>query len=201
MCDSRIRDLADEEVMQLVGTAVRAPRAAYDRHGSAAFSLAYRMVGDRVTARTSRRRPSSRSGAAMRYDPSRGSVRRGARHRPQRTIDALRRGKGTSRGARRSRASRRRPGGARANRVEGRRAARRPQRAKRASTRSPAEQRRTIELAYFGGQHKSDSGAARRADWHDQGTDAPGARQLRHQLADFRGGRIHDDPGPHDIQR
>ena len=46
-----IRNLADEEVMQLVGEgSPRAFELLYDRHGGAAFSLAYRMVGDRVMA-------------------------------------------------------------------------------------------------------------------------------------------------------
>ena len=37
--------------MQLVGDGnPRAFELLYDRHGGAAFSLAYRMVGDRVTA-------------------------------------------------------------------------------------------------------------------------------------------------------
>jgi RNA polymerase sigma-70 factor, ECF subfamily len=46
-----IRDLADEEVMQLVqGGNPRSFELLYDRHGGAAFSLAYRMVGNRVAA-------------------------------------------------------------------------------------------------------------------------------------------------------
>jgi RNA polymerase sigma-70 factor (ECF subfamily) len=46
-----IRNLADEEVMQLVGEGdPRAFELLYDRHGGAAFSLAYRMVGERVMA-------------------------------------------------------------------------------------------------------------------------------------------------------
>ena len=42
----------------------RAFELLYDRHGGAAFSLAYRMVGNRVTAEDISRRRSSRSGAA-----------------------------------------------------------------------------------------------------------------------------------------
>jgi len=46
-----IRNLADEEVMQLVGEgSPRAFELLYERHAAAAFSLAYRMVGDRVAA-------------------------------------------------------------------------------------------------------------------------------------------------------
>ncbi len=42
----------------------RAFEMLYDRHGGPAFSLAYRMVGNRVTAEDISRRPSCRSGAA-----------------------------------------------------------------------------------------------------------------------------------------
>ncbi len=46
-----IRDLADEEVMQLVQKGdPRAFELLYDRHGGAAFSLAYRMVGKQAPA-------------------------------------------------------------------------------------------------------------------------------------------------------
>ena len=46
-----IRNLADEEVMQLVqGGDPRAFELLYDRHGGAVFSLAYRMVGNRAAA-------------------------------------------------------------------------------------------------------------------------------------------------------
>src|SRR3982751_2862762 len=46
-----IRSLADEDVMQLVqGGDPRAFEILYDRHGGAAFSMAYRVVGDRLSA-------------------------------------------------------------------------------------------------------------------------------------------------------
>ena len=46
-----IRSLADEDVMQLVqGGDPRAFEILYDRHGGAAFSVAYRVVGDRLAA-------------------------------------------------------------------------------------------------------------------------------------------------------
>ena len=46
-----VRDLADEEVMQLVQKGEpRAFEVVYDLHGGAAFSLAYRMVGRRGAA-------------------------------------------------------------------------------------------------------------------------------------------------------
>jgi RNA polymerase sigma-70 factor (ECF subfamily) len=69
--------LADEDVMPLVDR--RDPAAfetLYDRHGGAAFSLAYRMVGDRAKAEDITQDAFLslwRSGA--RYDRTRGSVR------------------------------------------------------------------------------------------------------------------------------
>src|SRR5215216_7129287 len=90
-----IRNLADEEVMQLVGDGnAQAFEVLYDRHGGAAYSLAYRMVGNRLTAEDITQEGFlSIWRSRMRYDPSRGSVRTwvlGIVH--NRTIDALRRG-------------------------------------------------------------------------------------------------------------
>jgi RNA polymerase sigma-70 factor (ECF subfamily) len=72
-----IERLADEDLMPLVG---RNDPAAfeifYDRHGGAAYSLAYRIVGDRVAAEDVTQEAFLsiwRSGA--RYDATRGSVR------------------------------------------------------------------------------------------------------------------------------
>ena len=66
----------------------------YDRHGGAAFSLAYRMVGNRVTAEdVSQEAFLSIWRSRLRYQPERGSVRTwvlGIVH--HRAIDALRRG-------------------------------------------------------------------------------------------------------------
>src|SRR3954449_11424448 len=69
--------LADEELMPLI--ADRDPEAFevfYDRHGGAAYSLAYRIVGDRTTAEDVTQEAFLsiwRSGA--RFDRTRGSVR------------------------------------------------------------------------------------------------------------------------------
>jgi RNA polymerase sigma-70 factor, ECF subfamily len=69
--------LADEELMPLVGD--RDPDAfevLYDRHGGAAYSLAYRIVGDRAAAEEVTQEAFIsvwRSGA--RFDSARGSVR------------------------------------------------------------------------------------------------------------------------------
>jgi RNA polymerase sigma-70 factor (ECF subfamily) len=72
-----LQRLADEELMPLVNR--RDPRAfelVYDRHGGAAYSLAYRIVGDRTKAEDITQEAFLsmwRSGA--RYDRARGSVR------------------------------------------------------------------------------------------------------------------------------
>jgi RNA polymerase sigma-70 factor (ECF subfamily) len=148
-----IRNLADEEAMQLVGDGnPRAFELIYDRHGGAAFSLAYRMVGNRVAAEDIIQEAFlSIWRSRMRYDRSRGSVRTwvlGIVH--NRAIDALRRG------ALHDRRQETLDG------VEERHEA--PERtdveaARREEARSvqtaletlPDDQRRTIELAYFGG--------------------------------------------------
>ena len=69
--------LADEELMPLIGD--KDPEAfevLYDRHGGAAYSLAYRIVGDRAAAEEVTQEAFIsvwRSGA--RFDATRGSVR------------------------------------------------------------------------------------------------------------------------------
>ena len=69
--------LADEELMPLIGA--KDPEAFevfYDRHGGAAYSLAYRIVGERAAAEDVTQEAFIslwRSGA--RFDPTRGSVR------------------------------------------------------------------------------------------------------------------------------
>ncbi|MDX6634936.1 MAG: hypothetical protein QOF06_1139 [Solirubrobacterales bacterium] len=69
--------LADEELMPLVGRHdPEAFEVLYDRHGGAAYSLAYRIVGDRAAAEEVTQEAFIsvwRSGA--RFDATRGSVR------------------------------------------------------------------------------------------------------------------------------
>jgi RNA polymerase sigma-70 factor, ECF subfamily len=151
--DADLRNLADEEVMHLVQDGdPRAFELLYDRHGGAAFSLAYRMVGNRVTAEDITQDAFlSIWRSRLRYEPARGSVRTwvlGIVH--HRGIDALRR-HGVH--------DRRRAG---MDGVEERFEA--PERteveaARRQEARSvrdaldalPTEQSKVIELAYFGG--------------------------------------------------
>jgi len=91
---AELRDLADEDLMQLVRRGeANAFEVVYERHCSAAFSLAYRMCGTRAAAEDVVQEAFLslwRSGA--RYDRARGSVRTwmlGIVH--NRAIDSLRR--------------------------------------------------------------------------------------------------------------
>src|SRR5918992_5775015 len=89
-----IRNLADEEVMHLVqGGDPRAFELLYDRHGGAAYSLAYRIVGKQATAEdVVQEALISIWRSRRRYDQTRGSVRNwilGIVH--NRAIDGLRR--------------------------------------------------------------------------------------------------------------
>ena len=148
-----LRNLADEEVMQLVGQGdPRAFELLYDRHCGAAFSLAYRMVGNRVTAEDITQEAFlSIWRSRLRYDAARGSVRTwvlGIVH--HRGIDALRR---------HAVHDRRRAGleGVEerfeaAERTDLEAARRQEARSVRDALESlPQDQSRVIELAYFGG--------------------------------------------------
>jgi RNA polymerase sigma-70 factor, ECF subfamily len=150
---SDIRNLADEEVMQLVqGGSPRAFELMYDRHGGAAFSLAYRMVGNKVTAEDITQEAFlSIWRSRLRYDQARGSVRTwvlGIVH--NRAIDALRRGtvherrRETLDGVEERYEAKERTDVEAARREEARSV-------HSALDQLPEEQRRTIELAYFGG--------------------------------------------------
>jgi RNA polymerase sigma-70 factor, ECF subfamily len=148
-----IRNLADEEAMQLVGDGnPRAFELIFDRHGGAAFSLAYRMVGNRVAAEDIIQEAFlSIWRSRMRYDRSRGSVRTwvlGIVH--NRAIDALRRGASHDRRQETLDGVEERHEAPERTDVE---AARREEaRSVRTALETlPDDQRRTIELAYFGG--------------------------------------------------
>jgi RNA polymerase sigma-70 factor (ECF subfamily) len=148
-----IRNLADEEAMQLVGDGnPRAFELVFDRHGGAAFSLAYRMVGNRVAAEDIVQEAFlSIWRSRMRYDRSRGSVRTwvlGIVH--NRAIDALRRGASHDRRQETLDGVEERHEAPERTDVE---AARREEaRSVRTALETlPDDQRRTVELAYFGG--------------------------------------------------
>jgi RNA polymerase sigma-70 factor (ECF subfamily) len=148
-----LRQLGDEDLMQLVaGGDPRAFELIYERHCTAVFSLAYRICGVRAAAEETAQEAFLaiwRSGA--RYDRTRGSVRTwllGVVH--NRAIDTLRRSTVHER--------RHTSDESAAERLEA------PERtdveaARREEARSmrglidglPEDQRRVIELAYFGG--------------------------------------------------
>jgi RNA polymerase sigma-70 factor, ECF subfamily len=148
-----VRALADEELVPLMARGdARAFEAIYERHGGAAYSLAYRMVGSRSMAEDVTQEAFLnlwRSGAH--YDRARGSVRTwilGIVH--HRAIDALRRSSVHSR--------RRADDETAAERLEAPErveedVARRDEAAivRTAMERLPSEQVQVIELAYFGG--------------------------------------------------
>jgi RNA polymerase sigma-70 factor (ECF subfamily) len=148
-----LRQLADEELMQLVrrGTA-EAFEVIYERHSTAAFSLAYRMCGSRAAAEDVVQEAFLsmwRSGS--RYDRARGSVRTwvlGIVH--NRAIDQLRRSsvhdkrRASDEGIEERFAARERTDVEAARRDEA-------QAVRVVMDDLPAEQCKVIELAYFGG--------------------------------------------------
>lgn len=145
--------LADEDLMQLVGSGdARAFEVVYERHATAAFSLAYRICGARVAAEEIAQEAFLaiwRSGA--RYDRTRGSVRTwvlGVVH--NRAIDAVRRA--TVHQRRQTADEHAAEQLEAAERTEVEVARREEVRSMRALVEDlPSEQRRVIELAYFGG--------------------------------------------------
>ena len=153
MASEDIHRLADEELMQLVGGGdARAFEAVYDRHGGAAFSLAYRMVGKRPVAEDITQEAFlSIWRSRLRYRRDRGSVRTwvlGIVH--HRAIDALRRNLVHDRRRASAEGLEETHEAAELTDVE---AARREQaRTVRDALGSlPGEQCQVIELAYFGG--------------------------------------------------
>jgi RNA polymerase sigma-70 factor (ECF subfamily) len=147
------RSLADEEVMHLVqGGDARAFEILYDRHAGAAFSLAYRIVGHRGGAEdVTQEAFISIWRSRLRFDPRRGSVRTwvlGIVH--NRAIDGLRRN--TVHDRRRASIDGVEEREEAPERTEVEAARREDARTVHdAIERLPDDQRRTIELAYFGG--------------------------------------------------
>jgi RNA polymerase sigma-70 factor, ECF subfamily len=91
---AELQRLADEDLMPLVaGKDADAFEIFYDRHGGAAYSLAYRIVGDATSAEdVTQEAFLSIWRSRARYDPTRGSVRAWALGIVRnRAIDALRR--------------------------------------------------------------------------------------------------------------
>jgi RNA polymerase sigma-70 factor, ECF subfamily len=145
--------LADEDLMELVRCGdAQAFELVYDRHSSAAFSLAYRMCGRRATAEDVLQEAFLalwRSGA--RYDRTRGSVRNWIlRIVHNRAVDALRRGVVRERDLYHDEGVlERQPG---EERTDEQALQREQTREVRGVLRAlPREQSHVIELAYFGG--------------------------------------------------
>jgi RNA polymerase sigma-70 factor (ECF subfamily) len=172
--------LADEDLMQLVRRGDAAAfEAVYDRHATAAFSLAYRMTGTRNTAEDVVQEAFLslwRSGA--RYDRTRGSVRTwvlGIVH--NRAIDALRRSmvhdrrRASDEGIEERFEARERTDVEAARRDEARDV-------RQALGTLPAEQCKVIELAYFGGfTHSEIASMLDTPIGTGQGPHAPGPRE------------------------
>ncbi len=151
--DAATRAMADDDLMARVGGGDAAAFGViYDRHGSAAFSLAYRMVGKRNAAEDVVQEAFLslwRSGS--RYDASRGSVRTwvlGIVH--NRAIDALRRA--TVHDSRRASDEGLEERFEAPERTDAEAARRSEAGEVRAALGAlPADQLKVIELAYFGG--------------------------------------------------
>ena len=150
---SEIPSLADEDVMTLVQAGdPRAFEVLFDRHSGAAFSLAYRMVGNRVTAEDiSQEAFLSIWRSRLRYRSDRGSVRTwvlGIVH--HRAIDALRRNLVHDRRRATAEGLEERQEAPELTDVE---VARRDEasQVRSAIGTLPSEQSRVVELAYFGG--------------------------------------------------
>jgi RNA polymerase sigma-70 factor, ECF subfamily len=145
--------LADEDLMRLVQRGdARAFEAVYDRHSSAAFSLAYRIAGNRTVAEDIVQEAFlSVWRSAVRYQPERGNLRSwllSVVH--NRAIDSLRRSLSQDRGRVDAEGIEERKAAPELTDVE---AFRREeaQTVRSAMDRLPADQLRVVELAYFGG--------------------------------------------------
>jgi RNA polymerase sigma-70 factor (ECF subfamily) len=153
MSTDALQRLADEELMSLVsGGSAEAFEVVYDRHSGAAFSLAYRMCGRRATAEDVLQEAFLalwRTGA--RYDRARGSVRNWIlRIVHNRAVDALRRGVVRERNlSHEDGAVERVPSAERTDEQVLR--GEQSEEVQGVLGELPKDQRRVIELAYFGG--------------------------------------------------
>jgi RNA polymerase sigma-70 factor (ECF subfamily) len=155
----RVSALADEDLMALAQDGeARAYEVIFDRHAGAAFSLAYRMCGRRALAEEVVQDAFlSLWRSAGRYDPSRGSVRSWVLtvvH--NRSVDTFRREivRGEDRSEYDDSIAEQLPARDDTDaEVERREDA---TRVRRALTDLPSDQRRVIELAYFGGYTHSE---------------------------------------------
>jgi RNA polymerase sigma-70 factor (ECF subfamily) len=179
-------DMADEDLMQLVRQGDSAAFACiYERHSTAAFSLAYRMTQNRNAAEDVVQESFLslwRSGA--RYDRTRGSVRTwvlGIVH--NRAIDALRRSIGHDRRRASDEGLEERFEAREHTDVEaGRREEAREVRT--ALQELPADQSRVIELAYYGGfTHSEIATMLDTPIGTVKGRMRLGLQKLRHRLA------------------
>jgi RNA polymerase sigma-70 factor (ECF subfamily) len=148
-----LRALADEDLMELVAEGdTRAFEVVFDRHAGVAFSLAYRICGLRTRAEDVVQEAFiSLWRGGTRYDRARGSVRSWVLSTTRnRAIDALRRELATtSRDVSDERFAERLPSSLQtATEAERRDDVRR---VRSALGELPSDQRRVIELAFFGG--------------------------------------------------
>lgn len=147
-----LRSLADEDLMALVHEGeARAFEVIFDRHADVAFSLAYRMCGRHAMADDIVQEAfMSLWRTGVRYDRTRGSVRSWVlRIVHNRAIDAFRREVASERRRAGEGDAERLPDEVRTDHeVERREDA---GQVRRALLGLPADQRRVIELAYFGG--------------------------------------------------
>lgn len=185
-----LRSLADEELMVLVRDGdTRAFEVIFDRHGGPAFSLAFRMCGRRTMAEDVVQEAFlSAWRSSTHYDPARGSVRSwvlGVVH--NRAVDAFRRGVAKEGRDVSDEGSAERI--AAAERTEVQVAAREQAHEVHGALASlPVEQRRVIELAYFGGfTHSEISAMLELPTGTVKGRMRLGLAKLRHALGDPAG--------------
>ncbi len=182
-----IRSLADEDVMALAQEGdPRAFEVLYDRHCGAAFSLAYRMVGNRGAAEDiSQEAFLSIWRSRLRYRSDRGSVRTwvlGIVH--HRAIDALRRNLAHDRRRTDIEGLEERQEAPELTDVE---VARRDEahHVRSAIETLPSEQSRVVQLAYFGGYtHSQIAEMLETPIGTVKGRMRLGLEKLRHQLVE-----------------